>query len=354
MRFIGNKEKLLNNIYDTSTNFSGLKEGTFFDFFSGTGNVGKFFKEKGFQIISSDLLYFSFILQKAYIVNNKKPTFSKLIDKIPQEKDRLFSDPLDIVLDYLNSLKGMNGFIYKNYTEEGTKNNEFTRKYFIGANGKKIDAIRKKIEYWKKENLINNNEYYILLACLIESVPYYANISGVYAAFLKGYDPRSIKNFSIRPIKIIKSNKKHRVYNCDSVKLLNKNNVDILYLDPPYNNRQYGGNYHILETIAKYDNPKIRGVTGMRNYSEQKSDFCNKFSALKQLDYIASTKNYKFLILSYNSEGIMKKSEINNVLKKYGKTDLIEIDYLRFKSNNNGSSKNKKHIKEQLYLLKRL
>src|SRR4051812_46887525 len=124
MRFIGNKEKLLNNIYQTVTS-TGIKGGLFCDFFSGTSNVGRFFKQKGFQIISSDLLYSSFVLQKAYIENNDEPKFDKLLKKIKPEKSTLFSKPLDSVLEHLNNLKGIKGFIYKNYTEEGTANRKF-------------------------------------------------------------------------------------------------------------------------------------------------------------------------------------------------------------------------------------
>ena len=351
MRFIGNKEKLLNHIYRTATS-TGLTEGKFCDFFSGTTNVGRFFKQKGFNVVSCDILYSSYVLQKAYIQNNTEPAFKKLLNSIsPHQKEKLFTSPLELIQSYLSSLKGIKGFIYKNYTEEGTRNSEFQRKYFTATNGMKIDAIRTRIERWKKDKMINNDEYFILLASLIESVPFYANISGVYAAFLKNYDPRALKEIMLRPIKIYKSNKKHPVFYGNSMQLLNNLDIDILYIDPPYNNRQYGGNYHLLETIAKYDNPKINGKTGMRNYDEQKSDFCNENSALLFLDEIAKNLKYKVLLLSYSSEGIMPTKKIISTLSKYGNVKLIELDYLRFKSNNNGDSKTKKHIKEQLFLL---
>lgn len=352
MRFIGNKEKLLDRIYQTVLS-TGTETGVFCDFFSGTSNVGRFFKEKGFKIISSDLLYFSYVLQKAYIENNKEPEFKKLLTKIGTTKNKLFPSRFDSVREYLNQLEGIDGFIYQNYTEEGTRDQKYQRKYFIAENGKKIDAIRTKIEEWKDEKLIKENEYFILLAALVESVPFYANISGVYAAFLKNYDPRALKRFEIKSISFYPGTKKHIVYNQNSMKLVSKLNADILYLDPPYNERQYAPNYHLMETIARYDSPQIRGVTGMRNYDDQKSDFCNKNNALKALDEIAKTAKYKYLILSYNSEGIMPEESIMSTLKKYGEVVLQNGDYLRFKSNNNGDSKHKKIIQEQLYVLRR-
>lgn len=350
MRFIGNKEKLLDRIYQTipSTN---INNGIFCDFFSGTSNVGRFFKEKGFTIISSDLLYFSFVLQKAYIENNGEPEFKKLVKKIQITKNGFFDTPFDSIRKYLNNLGGIKGFVYNNYTEEGTADQEFVRKYFTAENGKKIDAIRIKIEKWKKEKIISENEYFVLLASLIESVPFYANISGVYAAFLKHYDPRALKQLEIKPMAFYKSDKSHYVYNKNSMDLIHGLNVDILYLDPPYNERQYAPNYHLLETISLYDNPKIKGMTGMRDYKNQKSEFCNKDTALRALEKIAKTAKYKHLILSYNSEGIMSEKDILSVLKKHGKVILKNIDYLRFKSNSNGDSKHKKTIQEQLYIL---
>lgn len=350
MRFIGNKEKLLETIYQTVVS-NGIRKGTFCDFFSGTSNVGRYFKQKGFKVISSDVLYFSYILQEAYIKNNKKPKFSKLLKEIEVPSYALFSDPLESVRNYLNSLKGKKGFIYKNYTPEGTEGQEIVRRYFTGENGQRIDAIRNQIERWYEDSLITRSEYFILLANLIESVPFYANISGVYAAFLKGYDPRAIKKFELKPIVLYESLIEHEVYNKDSMDLIDNLSADVLYLDPPYNARQYGGNYHLLETIARYDSPQIRGVTGMRDYEEQRSGFCNAKTGLSQLEQIAKTANYKKLILSYNTEGIMPQEEIKKTLKQFGDVELHEIDYLRFKSNNNGDSKHKKHVKEQLYVL---
>ena len=226
--------------------------------------------------------------------------------------------------------------------------------YFSNENGKKIDTIRQQIERWKNDNLLLGNEYYILLASLIETVSFYANVAGVYAAFQKKWDPRAIKPFILRPIEIISNRQENRAYHADSMKILNQINTDILYLDPPYNERQYAPNYHILETIARYDNPDIRGVTGMRNYDSQKSRFCKASTALEDLDKVARIATYEYLVLSYNSEGIMPQHNILDVLSQYGEVELEQFEYLRFKSNNNGLSKTKKHIWEQLYILRRL
>lgn len=353
MRYIGNKENILENIYSIlqSNNVSGK---TFFDFFAGTTNVGRFFKSKKYQIFSSDILYLSYCLQKAYIENNEEPKFENLINNLPkQNSENLFQNSLEIVESYLTSLEGVEGFIYKNYTPSGTKELQQPRMYFIDENGKKIDAIRQQIENWKNEDLISESEYFILLTCLIETIGFYSNIAGVYAAFHKHWDFRALRPLELRTIQFVDNGKKNIVYNDDSMNLLDKIDVDILYLDPPYNERQYAPNYHILETIAKYDEPQLRGVTGMRDYSSQKSRFCNSTTALEDLDEIAKTAKYKFLVLSYNSEGIMPSEKIIETLKQYGSVKLEQFEYARFKSNNNGLARTKKTVFEQLYILKR-
>lgn len=353
MRYIGNKENILENIY-TILQSNNVKGRSFFDFFAGTANVGRFFKSKGYQVFSSDILYLSYCLQKAYIENNAEPDFAKLVEKLSGVNTAsLFSTPLEIVAAYLDSLPPAEGFIYKNYTPSGTKDLELPRMYFTDDNGKKIDAVRLQIEDWRNSNLIAESEYYILLTCLIETTGFYSNVAGVYAAFHKKWDPRALKPLELRTIQTIDNGKQNHVYNCDSMSLLEKIDADILYLDPPYNERQYAPNYHILETIAKYDEPELRGVTGMRDYASQKSRFCNQIAALEDLDEIAKTAEYKFLVLSYNSEGIMPQEKIIETLRQYGNVKLEQFEYARFKSNNNGLARTKRTVYEQLYILRK-
>jgi len=352
MRYIGNKENLTEKIYQVMKS-KDIQGNSFFDFFAGTTSVGKYFKKLNYKLYSSDLMYFSYVLQRAYISNNKELYFEKLLKKIKFQSTSLFSSPLLIVVEYLNQVEPVEGFIYNNYTPGGTSILEIPRMYFSNENGKIIDAIRQKIEVWKTEKLINENEYFVLLACLIETVPFYANISGVYAAFHKKWDSRALKKMILRPIEFVLNDKDNFVYNEDSAELLNKVEADIFYLDPPYNQRQYAPNYHLLETIAKYDNPTIKGVGGLREYQNQKSKFCNASTAIEELEKIAKYGKFNSLILSYNSEGIMKQENIISTFERYGVVEFVEFEYLRYKSNNNGENSSKKYIHEQLYILQK-
>ena len=357
MRFIGCKENLLDFI-ETFIKGKDLRGNVFCDLFAGTGSVAKHFKKLGYKIISSDLLYFSYVLQKVYVEQNQYPKFTKLLKHLkidPIEETLFTSDSQNAkeIIKYLNNLKELEGFIYKNYSPEGTQGQNHHRKYFTGNNAKKIDAIREKIEEWKKTNFINEQEYYFLLASLIEAVPFVANISGTYSAFLKEWDKRAFKKLTLEVPEIIKSETTNKVYYDNGLKVLDQvKGIDILYLDPPYNERQYAPNYHILETIAKWDKPKIKGITGMRSYENQKSEFCNAKTGIKALGEIIKKNNFKHLLLSYNNDGIMPESEILKLFNKAGKTEIAEQEYQRYKSNSNGKQKN--GVKEKIYYLKRV
>ncbi|MFC6276319.1 DNA adenine methylase [Psittacicella hinzii] len=154
----------------------------------------------------------------------------------------------------------------------------------------------------------------------------------------------------LRTPEIILNEQENMCYLGDSLSLLDKVEADIFYLDPPYNQRQYAPNYHLLETIARYDNPQIKGVSGMRDYQQQKSTFCNAQAALVSLEKIVQQGKYQHLLLSYNDEGIMPEAEILGILRSQQlHVEVVDFDYLRFKSNSKGSNQ-KKFIKEKLYL----
>lgn len=323
MRFIGSKTNLLKNIKeiikDNCTNVN-----SFCDIFSGTTNVARFFK-KDFSIISNDLLHFSFVLQKATIENNVTPSFSNL-------KKNKIDDPLKFLNEFEPKIENLKSepFISNNYTP----NHNHDRSYFSKENALKIDFIRQKIEEWKNNNLIKEYEYYYLLACLIEAVPYVANIAGTFGAYLKHWDKRAFKKIELKHLEIINNRKENKSFNKDSNILINEINGDLLYIDPPYNSRQYLPNYHVLETISKYDAPKIYGKTGLRPYSEVKSKYCMKGKVLNEFSKLIKNANFKYIIVSYSSEGLMSEEEIKKVLIENGIKStykLKKIPYRRYK-----------------------
>lgn len=341
MRYIGGKSLLLNDIQKViNENTNNVNK--IIDVFSGSGVVARRFKEQGYSVVSNDFLYFSYVLNRGTIDLNHEPTFKNLGIKNP--------------IEYLNNLKientGIsleNCFIYKNYSPNG----DCVRMYFQNKNAIKIDIIRITIEDWYENKKINDDEYYYLLSSLIAAVPYVSNITGVYGAYLKKWDIRTYNDLELKKPDIIFSEKESESFNLDCNDLLNSVSADLLYADPPYNSRQYLPNYHVLETIAKYDHPVISGVTGMRNYDEQKSEFCQKSKVRNAFEELIKKAKVKYIVISYNNESLLSTEELSNVCKKYAKKDtfkLIEIDYRRYKSK---IPNNEEGLKEQIYFFEK-
>lgn len=308
MNYIGSKFKLSKFIKTEIKNVVGeMKDKVFCDLFAGTGAIGRVFKTESKKIIANDFEYYAYILNQNYIGNHEKLNYQEFIDK-------------------LNSIESVKGFIYNNYClESGSK-----RQYFSDENGKKIDAIRQKIESWKISGKINENQYYFLLTSLLENADAVANTASVYGAFLKHLKKSAQKTLVLKPALFEINDHDHQVFNSDANSLINKISGDVLYLDPPYNARQYGSNYHLLNTIAKYDSFTPNGKTGLREY--KRSKYCQKNEVAKTFESLIKNANFQYIFLSYNNEGLMSKETVEKTMKKFGRYDLVTTDYQRFKA----------------------
>jgi adenine-specific DNA methylase len=352
MRYYGCKEKLLDFI-ESGVEKTGINHGSIFcDLFSGTTSVAKHFKQKGYTTFANDILEFSYTLARAYIQNNVYPKFNGLHNIVPGVNGS--KDNINYVVEHLNNIQLQKGFFYDNYCPGGTVNKEFQRKYFNDYNAQKIDSVRTQIEDWKNENKIIKDEYYILLSSLIEAVPFVANISGNYAAYLKNWDPRALKKLQLKIPCILNSKRKNKAFKKDANVLIREIESDILYLDPPYNSRQYAPNYFILELIAEgwfEKKPEIYGKTGMRPYSEQKSAYCQKTVVQDKFEDLINNAKTKYILLSYNDEGLLSEENIIKILSKRGKVSIFEQAYRRYKSINQDNT-DRKIVKEKLYFVK--
>jgi len=333
MNYIGSKHKLLNFIKNTIYGVVGndLSDKVFCDIFAGTGVVGRSFKCEVKKVIANDCEYYSYVLNKNYIENHFEI----------KNKEQYISQ--------LNTLPLIeNGFIYKNYCLGANGQ----RQYFSDYNGKKIDAILAKIKYWKRSDIIGENLYFFLLASLLECADKVANTASVYGAYLKNLKKSAQKNLILQPAIYELNENKHEVFNMDSNILIKQINGDILYLDPPYNARQYGANYHILNTIAKHNDFIPKGKTGLPEY--EKSKYCKKNSVKNELDNLIENANFQYIFLSYNNEGLMSASEIRKILEKYGKYDLQTTNYQRFKADKTENRNHKANFtNEYLHILEK-
>lgn len=327
MRYIGNKTNVLDEI-DGLIERKGLKvKGlTFFDAFTGTASVARRFKDV-YKLIANDNLYFSYVIAEAKL-NAQRDMF-----------DKLGFDPFE----YFNGddIEGRVGFVAENFAPALSE-----RMYFSDENARLIDFIRTTIDEWFVAERITENERYFLIASLIESVSKVANVAGVYGAYLKTWDPRAVKRMRFIPVETEPyADRLAEIYNADILDVINKVSGDILYIDPPYTKNQYSTQYHLLETIALYDNPVLKGKTGARDMRASMSDFSRSGDAEVAFERLIAKAEFKHIILSYSSDGIMSKEYIESVLKRYGKKETFEFvkfDYKRYK-NSRASSDGEHH-----------
>ncbi|ANH60213.1 MULTISPECIES: DNA adenine methylase [Dokdonia] len=333
MNYIGSKLKLSQFIKETikKTVDYNTTDTVFCDLFAGTGTVGRLFKNDVKKVISNDIEYYAYILNKNYVENNSSiPNYTEYFD-------------------FLNNLEPITtGFIYNNYCAGG----HGERLYFSDHNGQMLDAIRQQIELWHLNKEITEKTYIFLLASLIESMDKVANTASVYGAYLKKLKKSAKKDIVISPAFFEITSGKHKAYNSDSNVLIKKISGDILYLDPPYNTRQYGSNYHLLNTISKFDKFEPKGKTGLREYNRSK--YCSKRTVLKEFEELIANAKFKNIFLSYNNEGLMSLDQIGDIMSKYGQYNVISTDYQRFKADNKRTNKSNKTTEYIHILEKRL
>lgn len=322
LRYIGSKNLLLEEIEELLNKHISGNEKTFLDLFAGTNVVGEYFKNR-YTVYSNDILYFSYVNAMAIIENNEPLLFSNL-EKIG------IKDPFKY-LENPNNIKKYNGSNYyeENYTPSGNA------MYFTEENGKRIDFIRNTIDKWNDKGLLNEYEYYYLVSCLIEAIPFISNTTGTYGAFLKHWDNRALNPLEYQPLKILNNYAENKAFNEDSNKLVNKIKADITYIDTPYNNRQYASNYHVLENIARNNKPELKGVTRLFDWSDLKSDYSTKKNAHAAMEDLIKNIKSDHIIVSYNDEGIIPIAELTQLLKENSsnnRIDIVEIDYQKYNS----------------------
>ena len=352
--YIGNKRKIIGEIekeIELISEKSGKEKLVCTDLFSGSGIVARMLKRHSSKLIVNDLENYSSVINSCYLINKKdfpKDEFEYLRKKI-EDSCRLERLP---------------GIISMNYAPQDDDNiKKGERVFYTHQNAVLIDTYRTLIDkFIPDENLRK-----FFLAPLITEASVHVNTSGVFKGFYKdkntgiGCFGAAGKNALTRIFGKIElkepvfSNFESdlEIYQKDTV-LLSKElkNLDIAYLDPPYNQHPYGSNYFMLNLILKnkldVEISKISGITQGWN----RSVFNKPYSALKSMEEIVSNLDSKFIVISYNSEGFISFDEMSEMLKKYGKLKTVEITYNTFRGSRNLRNRDI-HVSEYLFILEK-
>lgn len=329
MRYLGSKAKLIDFIHTTLNKYD-IHGHVFCDLFAGTSSVADSFKNE-YEVIANDFMYYSYCFSNAKLLNTSIPSFKEFENKY---KCNIFN-----WLNEKDYIPNNHFFIYQNYSPKGN------RMFFTEDNAIKIDGIRDAIEQLRSENIIKNNEYYFLIASLLDSVTRYSNTSGTYEAFFKFWDNRSLKEFKIEPIEINECNyiKSCTIYRTDSNELIRNVSGDILYLDPPYTVTQYASAYNILETIALRDEPKIKGVAGKRGKGSCVSLYSYKRKAKEEFEDLFRQAQFTHIIMSYSNQGVVPLNELIELAQKFAKDGVVHVEYMEYQEYQNHRSSNKRN-----------
>ncbi|MBR9989918.1 MAG: DNA adenine methylase [Gemmatimonadetes bacterium] len=353
MRYIGNKTRLLDFIRRVLRS-RGIRPGRAVDPFSGTASVARALKRWQFHTAASDIMEYGYVFARAYVEVTAPPAFTGIAQQIRGRERRH-------ALAWLNRLPGRPGFIHEHYSPAGTAGAVHGRMYFTPANAARIDAVRDEIEGWYRSSAIDDDAYHTLLAALIEAADRVANTTGVYAAFVKSWQPNALRALELRTDRIVRGNgcTAARANALDAVR--DAGEFDLLYLDPPYNSRQYAGYYHIPELLARgwYDGDiEMRGKTGLIEDRDRRSDWSSSRRCESAFEALVATARCRHIMMSYNAEGIIREETIERVLREHGLRATYRRyrrQYRRYRSDSDGASRRYRanDVYEYLYCVSR-
>jgi adenine-specific DNA-methyltransferase len=306
IKYLGSKRLLLPDIYEC---IRGLDINTVLDVFSGTARVGHYLKQQGLRVISNDLYTYAYTIAGCYVVADRT-------------KDLL--EEAQHYIDELNSLVPNN--LDRGYFEQTFCIDSL---FFKPKNGRKVDVIRNHIETLNISFDIKN----ILLVSLMEAADRVDSTCGIQMAYLKSWAPRAHNDLKLRMPDIVPAvtHGKCKVYQLDAVDFVKRVSADAAYLDPPYNQHSYLGNYHVWETLCKWDNPKAYGKACKReDVKERKSVFNQKRKAKEAFAEVINNLDVKKIVVSFNDEGYISKEEMEELLSTRGTVQVITKDFKRY------------------------
>lgn len=320
-RYLGNKYKLNEFIKNTILKECGDFE-TFADLFAGTGSVASLFQDK--HLIVNDILYSNYVCHQTWFGT----------DKYSQSKIESY------IKRYNNLSVKTENYMSKNFADT----------FFSKSNCRKIGFIRNDIEENFQNGTVNLREKCILITSLLYAMDKIANTCGHYDAYRRNGELDRKLMLGIPSIQ--GNNLKNELYNEDINNLVKVVSADVVYLDPPYNSRQYCDAYHLLENVARWEKPKVFGVAKKMDRTSLKSDYCTIGATHAFEDLIYNIKA-KYIVLSYNnmaekgndrSNAKLSDKDIIRILKEKGNVKVFSQDYKAFSTGKSNIEENAERL----------
>lgn len=287
----------------------------------GTASVSVALGRAGYNVQAADALTFPVVHARARLLAKRPPEFKAL-------------GGYAAALEWMRAATPQHGYFSREFGEAGAPaNGRAARLYFSAANAAHIDGVRAGIRDLAASGALSEVEHSVLLNHLMLATNAVANISGTY-----GYFRRALSGPALRPITFIPAVFEdtpgdHAVMQGTVEELAPSIDADAVYLDPPYTKRQYAGNYHVLETLAREDEPVAAGDGGLRPWAEQASDFCYRRSAGKAFRHTLEGLHAPHIFISYSEDGQVREDELLSILSEFGKVVIHEQPHVRYRSN---------------------
>jgi adenine-specific DNA-methyltransferase len=304
IKYLGSKRLLVEHIVSVCETLRP-HSGTVLDLFSGTSRVGHALKNAGFGVIANDHNSYAHTLAMCYIQADAA--------RVERDATRIIHD--------LNALPGRDGPFTETYCRAA--------RYFTPENGARIESMREHIEALGLEPELRA----VVLTSLIEAADRVDSTTGVQMAYLKSWAPRALKPIELRLPNILPhpEGQPCRAFQLDALEAAHGLSADIAYLDPPYNQHSYLGNYHVWETLVRWDDPETYGVACKRiDCRERKSHFNSKVRIEDALRSVIDAIDARTLILSFNDEGYLDRDQIESMLSPLGPLAIIDHDHPRY------------------------
>lgn len=304
IKYLGSKRQLLPQILHSIAK-AHPKAQSVIDLFSGTSRVGHALKAKGYRVLSNDHNAYAHILAKCYVEADR--------DSIEEEATLLIRE--------FNALTGKPGYFTQSFS--------INSRFFHPKNAEKVDAIRDLIEAKMLPPLLKS----VMLVSLMEAADRVDSTCGIQMAYLKEWAKRAHNNLELRMPNIL-ARAKHgpgQAFCFEAIEAASKLKADVTYLDPPYNQHSYRGNYHIWETLILWDKPDLYGVAHKRvDCKEKKSPFNSKTQFMDAFAAVIDKLESPVLVISFNNEGFVTRKEMEAMLRMRGSVTTKSMDYKRY------------------------
>lgn len=300
IKYLGSKRALLDPI---KAAVRGLLPdgGTVCDLFSGTARVGHALKGEGYRVWSNDLNAYAHVLATTYV----------------QADAVRWTEPAQKVLADLREVRPQAGWFTRAFCEDA--------RYFHPDNGARIDAMRDRIEAMGLEPELKA----IALVSLMEAADRVDSTAGVQMAYMKQWAARALKPLELRMPALLPG--QGRATQADAVEIAAEVEADLVYLDPPYNQHSYLGNYHVWESLTLWDKPETYGIANKRiDVRTRKSAFNSRPGIGPALEAVIERVQTPNLIVSFNDEGYLARADLERMLSSRGPVRVIEIAHPRY------------------------